>query len=260
MWRFGTNSLTDRLTPIALCAVVIFVHGVIWGSFDFSFEAAQKQPEPMTVSFTTLEGLDATPAGSEIIPLEGDPVVVQKPQETRIKEPFMPEVSASEIEELPLTEVLETEVKPVESPQRSLEKPPETARHVREEASPAEAASVASVLKSEAGVSAPPGREGGAAYGESLSLDYRAIILRQLEEGKVYPAAARKRGIAGPVTLCFSVAPDGTVSMLSVEEASHRFLRQAALESVRKAAPFSFPERPSGRIDMQVTLEYRLEE
>jgi protein TonB len=239
---------------------VIFVHGLIWGSLDFSFEAAQKEPEPMTVRFTSLEGLDATPAGNELVPLEGDPVVVPKPQETRIEEPSMPDVAASEIEESPMTEVLETEVKPVESPQRISAKAPETARHVREEASPAEAASVATVSKSEVGASSALGRDGGSAYGESLSLDYRAIILRQLEGRKVYPAAARKRGIIGPVTLCFSVAPDGTVSELSVEVASHRFLRQAALESVRKAAPFSFPERPSGKIDMQVTLEYRLEE
>jgi len=85
--------------------------------------------------------------------------------------------------------------------------------------------------------------------------DYVQTALRLLEQNKVYPLAARKRGLEGDVAVRFTVSDDGTPGDLTVSGA-HAYLSQAAKESVRRAGTFPLPE---GFV-VEVVIRYRLEE
>jgi TonB family protein len=89
--------------------------------------------------------------------------------------------------------------------------------------------------------------------------EYLALIMRRLEEKKVYPLSVRKRGIEGDVVLAFTIGPDGTLRNLNTGD-GHRFLVQAALETARTAAPFPVIEGQDGDFNVQVTLRYQLED
>ena len=91
--------------------------------------------------------------------------------------------------------------------------------------------------------------------------NFHAAIVHHLEERKVYPAAARNRGIEGAVTIRFIVQPNGNTKNVQVEgKNAHRYLRQAAVESVRSATPFPLPGVPDGDIEVLVTIAYQLKE
>jgi protein TonB len=102
-------------------------------------------------------------------------------------------------------------------------------------------------------VSAPPHRMSNA--------EYLALIMRRLEKNKIYPRSVRKRGIEGDVTVHFTIRRDGTVSDIRLAEPSgHRFLGQAAVETIRSASPFPVMEGLEGEYRAQVNIRYRLEE
>ncbi len=107
----------------------------------------------------------------------------------------------------------------------------------------------------------PSSRARGPAVPEPVEPNYHGAIVGRLEERKIYPAAARTRGIEGAVTVSFTVRPDGRVRRIRVESGDvHRYLQQAAAETVRKAAPFPLPGVPEADIEIIVTIAYRLEE
>ncbi|MBK1726666.1 energy transducer TonB, partial [Halorhodospira neutriphila] len=55
-----------------------------------------------------------------------------------------------------------------------------------------------------------------------------------------YPSAARRRGLSGRLILEVTLRPDGSVEAVRVVERSrHRLLDEAAVRTVRLAAPFS---------------------
>jgi protein TonB len=90
--------------------------------------------------------------------------------------------------------------------------------------------------------------------------DYTALVMRRLEEKKIYPLAMRKRGITGDAEALFTIRPDGSLGSLRAGDApAHPFLVQAALETVRSAAPFPVME---GRVEeyfLRVTIRFQLE-
>jgi protein TonB len=89
--------------------------------------------------------------------------------------------------------------------------------------------------------------------------DYLALILRRLEEKKVYPLAMRKRGIQGDVSVSFTVRPDGSLGALQPPaNAGHPFLAQAAAETVRAASPFPVMEGRAGDYAVRITIRYQL--
>jgi protein TonB len=90
--------------------------------------------------------------------------------------------------------------------------------------------------------------------------DYIALIMRRLEEKKVYPLAMRKRGIAGNMPVRFTIGADGALVRVTAEDSrAHPFLAQAALETVRSASPFPVMEGRNGDFSLQVTIRYELE-
>jgi TonB family protein len=91
--------------------------------------------------------------------------------------------------------------------------------------------------------------------------EYLALILDRLEKNKIYPLSVRKRGIQGDVTVAFIVKPDGTVSDVRLAGPSdHRFLAQAAFETIRSAVPFPVMEGRDRDYTAQVCIRYRLED
>jgi TonB family protein len=112
------------------------------------------------------------------------------------------------------------------------------------------------VAAGSAGVLAGFPRGGARAMAET---DYVALLLRRLEEKKVYPLAMRKRGIAGDVALFLTIRPDGSLASLRAGENPHPFLADAALQTARSAAPFPVWEGRRGEYSLQVTMRFQLE-
>ncbi|MDH3973967.1 MAG: TonB family protein [Deltaproteobacteria bacterium] len=66
-----------------------------------------------------------------------------------------------------------------------------------------------------------------------------SLILEKIEAAKLYPRVARKRGVEGVAVVKFSIAPDGNVSEIMIEQASgYSILDKAAIKSIKRAAPF----------------------
>jgi protein TonB len=91
--------------------------------------------------------------------------------------------------------------------------------------------------------------------------EYLALIMGRLEKHKIYPLSVRKRGIEGDVTVEFTIKRDGTVSALSMADPSgHRFLVQAAFETIHSASPFPVMEGREGDYTARVSIRYQLED
>ena len=89
---------------------------------------------------------------------------------------------------------------------------------------------------------------------------YKARILQRIAEKKIYPKAARKHNQEGAVTLSITVLRSGQLARVEImSPCAYAFLNEAAVASVRAAAPFPLDDTAPEQIEMTVTLEYRLE-
>lgn len=67
-------------------------------------------------------------------------------------------------------------------------------------------------------------------------------IRRRIVDCLIYPSQARRRGISGRSDVVFTINADGSISDLSIRATSgSEILDNAALEAVKKAAPFKAP-------------------
>jgi protein TonB len=104
----------------------------------------------------------------------------------------------------------------------------------------------------------PPGEASApVANPPAPSADYLALVMRHLEQRKVYPLAARKRGMEGDITVTFVITADGKAEKISATGA-HRYLIQAAEQSVRQASPFPVPA--GAAFNARLVIRYRLDE
>lgn len=98
----------------------------------------------------------------------------------------------------------------------------------------------------------PPGVPGGAEGGTVAAgspLDHYATDLHTLIDAyKRYPRTSRERREQGTVTLRITVAPDGTLVNVAVENAQSERLSAASVDAVRNAADL-FPPFPPGLVD-----------
>lgn len=107
-----------------------------------------------------------------------------------------------------------------------------------------------------AAVSIPPGASSdtGQARTEDALQRFLAQVRRRIARHKDYPWVARRRHMEGRVTVRFAIYPDGSAQGLQVVQSSgFSPLDRAALEAVRKAAPF--PGVPSQVRDGGVNVE-----
>jgi TonB family protein len=104
------------------------------------------------------------------------------------------------------------------------------------------------------------GDAGTAAAGQGEA-DYLALIMRRLEEKKVYPMSMRKRGIEGDVSVYFVVKSDGSLAAVpEAENAAHPFLAQAALETVKSASPFPALEENVADFPVRLVMRFQISE
>ena len=86
-------------------------------------------------------------------------------------------------------------------------------------------------------------------------------ILRRVEELKRYPASARVDRAEGKVVVKAVIDEDGSISEVGVLQSSgHPTLDEAAVETMRQAAPFHLPH-PLGqpRMTIKIPMNYRLD-
>ena len=86
-------------------------------------------------------------------------------------------------------------------------------------------------------------------------------ILRRVEELKRYPASARVDHAEGKVVVKAAINEDGSIGEVEVFQSSgHPGLDNAAVETMREAAPFHLP-RPLGqpRMTIKIPMSYRLD-
>jgi protein TonB len=111
------------------------------------------------------------------------------------------------------------------------------------------------------GFGAGPGRElalavprGGSGDDRAAYSGYLAHLRRRIQEALRYPAAARRRGLAGTVTVELTILPSGAIGPVSViQPSAHPLLDEAAVATVRSLRAHPFPAELPGR-----TLTVRL--
>ena len=91
--------------------------------------------------------------------------------------------------------------------------------------------------------------------------DYFGMIRLKIESCKKYPESAKSRHMEGRVKVQFVIATDGNISSLKVvKHAGHASLNTAALNAVKKAAPFPRPPPGmfKGPLHMEITILFEL--
>lgn len=86
-------------------------------------------------------------------------------------------------------------------------------------------------------------------------------ILRRVEELKHYPASARVDRAEGKVVVKAVIDEDGSIGEVNIFQSSgHAALDEAAIETMRQAAPFHLPH-PLGqpRMTIKIPMSYRLD-
>jgi protein TonB len=141
--------------------------------------------------------------------------------------------------------------------------PPEIKPEAPVEALVAENYVPAEALPAEAETAAPqtgPARRSEAAGSSEVSDYVRRnydYIQRRIRDALRYPALARREGIQGAVQVAFIIHTDGSLSSLKLRKSSgYEVLDQAALEAVRKAAPFRKPPEEA-KLVLPVTFTLR---
>lgn len=91
---------------------------------------------------------------------------------------------------------------------------------------------------------------------EKTTLSWLDAVRLQIEQAKRYPHAARRTGLQGAALLRFTIAPDGSVDGVGLARSSgFALLDNAALDTVRRAAPYPPQSKPVG---VEVEIAFRL--
>ena len=104
--------------------------------------------------------------------------------------------------------------------------------------------------------SSGPGSGAGAEYGP-----YLTALRKRIQESVRYPSSARRRGLAGTVSVEILILANGTIGDVTLLESStHQVLDDAALETIRALPrmplPAQLPARPL-RVRVPVVFQMR---
>ncbi|UTC46586.1 TonB family protein [Treponema vincentii] len=215
---------TNGIASVAVFAAAAVLHFIVISAafLHFSFD----MPAPGQTQFV----MQSPPLLA--------PAAPRAPQKQQVRKP-------AEKKQTPAPEKIAT-------PQEIQEEQPEPAAET--EAAELDSAAAASETAQEEFVAGTAGQGG-------LSVaDARAIILQRIAAKKIYPKAARKHNQEGTVTLSVLVLGSGQLVRADIiSPCPYKFLNEAALASVRAAAPFPLGDSAPEQIELTVTLEYRLE-
>jgi periplasmic protein TonB len=226
-------------------------------------------PEPAPVVLPTPESLVQLPEPPEpapvVLPTQQEAMELALPEE-EIAKPIEAETAAvAEAPAAPAREEIVPPMPPVREPIREAQErappPKQTARPpAPQKSAPSRAAS-----PSRAAAANSPGTSGAGgtrdAGGRAAVSSYFARIQAHLLRHRVYPPEARASGITGVAQVVFSLGRDGRVLSVSLARGSgHRVLDQAALDMVRRAAPYPPipPEIAASRLEMGAPIRFDL--
>jgi periplasmic protein TonB len=111
------------------------------------------------------------------------------------------------------------------------------------------------------GFSAPPKLSASTGLDAQPPSVYQELVRQRIERQKQYPPQARKRQEQGHVVLHFSISPRGELKDVRVVKSSrNQELDNAALEAVKKAAPYPPPPASLGAkgLAMEITIAFEL--
>jgi protein TonB len=249
MWQFAMNSpgngdvrRVNRLLALACFTAIAALHIAFLSAFDFFGKNERRfmNTRELTLSFdfTDNKPQELSTETAPELPLPAAPLA---------REASLPEPVSEEIP-LPREEIVSGVAPRAE---------PETVFPVAAAFSaPVEGASVYTGNSVLSGVSSAPVRKN-----PMTEAEYLALIMSRLVDNKIYPLSVRKRGIEGDITVNFTIKRDGTVSDISLADPSgHRFLAQAAFETIRSASPFPVMEGRDGDYTALISIQYRLKD
>ena len=240
-------------------------------------EKATEQPKPLAAEPEPTET-----AAEEILPTEPAPPVLaaeatEPAQEAAVQQPsaVAPLEPAEKPEEVPTlpeprpepparpAKAKKTEPQKVTAAgsQKRAEKPAETpapAKTERSSGSRGNAALDARRGKADGQKNGSDGiasRGGATGVGNAAVSNYPGKIVAKLRRALRYPAQARRQGVHGEARVSFVVAADGSVSSIRmVGSSGSAALDEAALDAVRRAAPFPPIPDAAGRSSWNFTV------
>lgn len=236
------------MKPIYLaCILSLFLHGLLLASAGWSPTSLKRgTPGPVLVmriakeNTIGIQGASCDP-GNSTPPLRGQPAPVKRKILRSLASAKRTEPAAGR----------------AKVPQAVL---PESREGVegKQEVAAAPAIATKSGVSSENPLTAAQPEETG------LPDEYEALILERIAREKRYPLRAKRRRMEGEVSLRFFLLSDGGVKEEGVVAPyrAESILREAAVETLRRAAPFPPPPpayRKAGGIQMAVKIRYRLE-
>jgi len=90
---------------------------------------------------------------------------------------------------------------------------------------------------------------------------YFSLIREKIEQNKIYPEVARKKGITGKVKLNFSILSNGDIREIKILSSSgNDILDNSAIETIKRIIPFPpFPkDLQKDSISFVITISYKL--
>jgi protein TonB len=260
-WRFAND--LERAAGVSAAASA---EGAIVIPIEVVVQAAlPSAPSPTNATTPTAQPLvTPNPAPQEQAnvpepalppPPEPEPVVLDIP--TEAPRPALPVEASAKPREIETKETPEAPRPAIERPKQAV-KQVEKRKQARAEptaaATPNRAAGARGTGQAGAGGQSPVG-------GTAAVSSYQAMVLAHLQRHRVYPPAARERGITGVAAVRFALAADGSVISAALARSSgESILDNAAVDMVRRASPF--PPFPPGmgraRLDFAAPIRFDL--
>jgi protein TonB len=108
-------------------------------------------------------------------------------------------------------------------------------------------------------VAAVPPSSGGSGVGAEYGA-YLAALRQRIQQSVRYPASARRRGLAGTVSLEILILPSGAIGDVTVlESSSHSVLDDAALDTIRSLPRVPLPpEVPARSLRVRVPVVFQM--
>lgn len=178
-------------------------------------------------------------------------------------QPVVPAVEAAALPRLPRTEAVRRPKRPPTPPAARTQETSSAAKSVASEATTGVTQPVTAAGDDQSGGATGSGRgqaPAGDGAGRAADMEaYLAALRQAIQRGLIYPATARRLGLAGLVRVRFLVLADGRVdpgSLVVTGGSDDDILRRGALDTIRRLSTFSPP--PVGSIGVEVPVNFTL--
>lgn len=105
----------------------------------------------------------------------------------------------------------------------------------------------------------PPGGSGAGAAGAEYG-PYLTALRQRIQQSLRYPASARRRGVAGTVSVEILILPTGTIGGVTLlESSSHPVLDEAALDTIRSLPRMPLPpDLPARALRVRIPVVFQM--